>query len=54
MTKILGIWVLISKSNIHIFVSPKGEEKETTLEKMFEELLAENSPNSEKDIEIKV
>ena len=40
----------IKCTNIHIIGVPEGEEREKTPEKIYEEVIAENLPNTEKEI----
>lgn len=41
-------------TNIHITEVPKGEEREQWAENLFEEIIAENFPNLEKETDIQV
>ena len=44
------VWDNIKHTNIHITGIPEGEERETGLEKIFEELVVENFHNMGKEI----
>ena len=44
------LWDNIKLMNIHIIGAPEGEEREKGPEKIFEEIIAENLPNMEKEI----
>ena len=44
------LWDNIKHTNIHIIGVPEGEEREKGPEKIFEEIIAENLPNMEKEI----
>ena len=44
------LWDNIKHTNIHIIQVPEGEERENRPEKVFEEIIAENFPNTGKDI----
>ena len=44
------LWDNIKCTNIHIIGVPEGEEREKGPEQIFEEVIAENFPNTEKEI----
>ena len=44
------LWDNIKHSNIQIIEVPEEEEKKKRYEKIFEEIIVENSPNMEKEI----
>ena len=44
------LWDNTKCANIHIIVVPEGEKREKGPEKIFEEVIAENFPNTEKEI----
>ena len=44
------LWNNIEYTNIHIITVPEGEERDRGPEKIFEEIIAENLPNMEKEI----
>ena len=44
------LWDNIKHTNIQIIGAPEEEEKKKGYEKVFEEIIAENFPNTEKEI----
>ena len=44
------LWDNIKCTNIHILAVPEGEEREKGLEKIFNEIIAENFPSMGKEI----
>ena len=46
------LWDNIKQNNIHIIRFPEGQEREKGTEKLFEEIMAENFPNLEKETDI--
>ena len=48
------LWDNIKHTNIHIIGVPEGEERERGLEKIFEDIIAENFPNMGKETVIQV
>ena len=44
-----GLWDNIKCTNICIIGVPKGEEREKVTEKIFQEMIAKNFPNMEKE-----
>ena len=45
-----NLWNNIKCTNIHIIGVPEGEERKKGPEKIFEEVIAENIPNTGKEI----
>ena len=43
------LWNNIKRTNICIIGVPEGEEKEKSPEKIFEDIIAENFPNTRKE-----
>ena len=43
------LWDNMKRNNIHIIGVPEGEEQEKETEKIFQEIIAENFPNMEKE-----
>ena len=52
-SNIRDLWDNIKRANLHIIGIPEGEEKETGIENIFEEIMAKNFPNL-KDTDIKI
>ena len=48
------LWNNIMQTNIHIARIPEREEREEDSESIFEDIIAENSPNSGKETDIQV
>ena len=48
------LWDNIKGNNIHIIGVPEGEEREKGPEKIFEDIIVENFPNTEKEIATQV
>ena len=43
------LWDNVKRTNIHIIEVPEGEEREKETEKIFQEIIAENFPNTGKE-----
>ena len=52
-SNVRNLWDNIKWANLCIIGIPEGEEKETGIENIFEEIMAENFPNLQ-DIDIKI
>ena len=48
------LWDNIKHTNIHIIEVPEGGEREKGPKKIFEEIIAENSPNMRKETLVQV
>ena len=48
------LWGNIKRNNIHIIGVPEGEEREKGAEKIFEEIIVKNFPNTGKEIATQV
>ena len=51
MRRVLGTWDNFKYSNIWIIGLPEGEEEEPEIEHLFEQIMKENFPNLEKEID---
>lgn len=49
-----SLWDDNKRSNICVIKVPRGEEKEARTGKLFEEIMAENSPNLARDINLQI
>ena len=46
---IRDLWDYVKHANLFIIGIPEGEEREKVIENVFEEIMAENSPNLKKE-----
>ena len=52
--RLRDLWDNIKRNNIHVIGVTEGEEKEKGQEKIFEEIIVQNSPNMGKEIATQV